>query len=420
MEELLKPPFRRNSREEFEEKHLTGYAVRSIQASRLYENNYEKCEFRTEFQRDRDRIIHSRAFKRLMDKTQVYMTLQGDHYRNRLSHTLEVAQIAKSIASCLGLNQDLVEAIALGHDLGHTPFGHAVEDIIHDLLPDEGFKHNYQGVMVVDILENKDFKEVEFGLNLTNYTRYGILRHTKVDKNLYTYNSGNDNLVSSNEYKSIEAELVAKVDTLTYLYHDLDDAIKSKNIFNDMRTNDKKTFEGFFKELNRILKIAHEISGLKYSSIKYSLDDYSSNVLLKTMVNDLMNGTALNINANNITTIDHVKAFTDDIVKFEMFGNTFIDLKECLKEYVYSSPLANQMDTKATYIIHKLYDSFVRNPKQLPYRTRHLYERAQAGEVNPNRLDSGYKLTSERVICNYISGMTDRYALENYKRMFES
>lgn len=221
-------------------------------------------------------------------------------------------------------------------------------------------------------------------------------------------------------YLSIEAELVKKVDTLTYLYHDLDDAIKNKNIFNDMRINDKKTFEKFFKELNRILKIAHEAAGLTFKSIKYSLDDYSSNVLLKTMITDLMSGTSTNINNNNICTIEQVREFSGEIVKFDTFGDTFIDLKNCLGEYVYSSPLANQMDTKATYIVHKLYDSFIKNPQQLPYRTRQLYGMAKIGEVNSKRLDAGYTLTPERVICNYISGMTDRYALENYKRMFEA
>lgn len=420
MEERFKPPFKRDAREEFEEKHLAGYAVRSVDATRLYNDGYKKCDFRTEFQRDRDRIIHSRAFKRLMDKTQVYMTLQGDHYRNRLSHTLEVAQIARSIASCLGLNPDLVEAIALGHDLGHTPFGHAVEDIIHDLLPEDGFKHNYQGVMVVDILESKDFKESPYGLNLTNHTRYGILNHTKTDKIIPIYNLAKDNLVSSNKYKSIESDLVGKVDTLTYLYHDLDDAIKNKNIFDDMRTNDKKTFEKFHKELNRILKIAHETSGLPFKDIKFSLDDYSSSVLLKTMIEDLISGTSKNINKHNINSLEQVRICSEKIVEFETFEKTFFDLKDCLKEYVYSSPLANQMDTKAKYIVHKLFDSFMNNPKQLPYRTRELYEKSKSKEEDICRLDSGYRLTPKRVICNYISGMTDRYALENYKRMFEA
>lgn len=420
MEKILYPPFKRNSREDFEEKHLAGYAIRSNSANRLYQYNYKKCDFRTEFQRDRDRIIHSRAFKRLMDKTQVYMTLQGDHYRNRLSHTLEVAQIARSIASCLGLNADLVEAIALGHDLGHTPFGHAVEDILNDLLPEEGFKHNYQGIMIIDILEKKDYNETPCGLNLTNHTRYGILHHTKTNGSEHIYNSKDDNLITSDEYKSIEAQLVAKVDTLTYLYHDLDDAIKNKNIFNDMRVNDKKTFEKFLKELNEILKTACDISNIPFEKIKYSLDNYSSNTLLKTMITDLISGTAKNIEKNDINSIEKVKKFNGEIAQFGAFDDTFPKLKKFLGLYVYSSPLAQQMDTKAEYIVHKLFDSFIHNPEQLPYSTREMYKKAERRELGFERLDSGYELTPERVICNYISGMTDRYALENYKRMFEA
>ena len=159
----------RENIEKIEENTLAKYAIKSKNATRLYMENYKPCTRRTEFERDKDRIIYSLAFKRLMEKTQVYMTNQGDHYTNRLSHTLEVTQISRSVASSLGLNQNLIEAISLGHDLGHTPFGHAVESILNKKLTEEGFAHNYQSVLVVDLLENKKIGEMTIESKTQNF-----------------------------------------------------------------------------------------------------------------------------------------------------------------------------------------------------------------------------------------------------------
>ena len=211
-----------------------------------------------------------------MEKTQVYMTNQGDHYTNRLSHTLEVTQISRSVASSLGLNQNLIEAISLGHDLGHTPFGHAVESILNKKLPEEGFAHNYQSVLVVDLLENKKFKnnETQNGINLTNYVRYGILHHTKPVKSINTYNRFNDNISVSRQYHSIESELVNKIDTLAYLYHDLEDAINNKNIFSPRLffVFPDANFEGWKKKINHRPTVHDGFSSLGTLNRHFLLD----------------------------------------------------------------------------------------------------------------------------------------------------
>lgn len=410
----------RQDLENKEEDFLAPYAIKSKNASRLYLDNYVPCPRRTEFERDKDRIIYSLAFKRLMEKTQVYMTHQGDHYTNRLSHTLEVTQISRSIATSLGLNAYLSEAIALGHDLGHTPFGHAVEDVLNNNI-ENGFEHNIQSVLVVDYLENKNFNNIEApcGLNLTNYTRYGILHHTKLPKDNNIYTLSNDNIANSTKYKSIEADLVCKIDTLAYLYHDLEDAIKNKNILQEMKLNDKKQYSNFLKELNFFTSEASKILNIKYVPIIDLWDDYNSNTILKAMIKDLIIGTQEQIRNLKIKTVEDVKQYNISIAEYSSFKNIFNDYKEFMKKYIYRSPIACQMDTKAKYIANRLFESFNSNPEQLPYRTRNKYNEAKNGVVFVNRRDNGYDITPSRVIANYIAGMTDRYALENYKRMFE-
>lgn len=414
---------KREEIEEKEDKCLESYAIRSRNASRLYTNNYEPCPRRTEFERDKDRIIYSRAFKRLMEKTQVYLTNEGDHYTNRLSHTLEVTQIARSVAKTLGLNENLTEAIALGHDLGHTPFGHAVEDVLDkNLASEDGFEHNYQSVLVVDRLEVKKYynEEAPCGLNLTNYTRYGILHHTKVKNKIKAYNWGNDCIAFSNEYRSIEAELVNKIDTLTYCFHDLDDAIKNKNLLQDMKINNPDLYENFLKELNKYTEISCNVIGKPYEKIKDLWNDYNPNIILKAMIHDLITGTQKQIDNLKISSIDDVKNAPKTIASFDVFNGEFENYKKnFITKYIYDAPLICQMDTKAKLVAEKLYDSFKSNYKQLPYSTRTKFENARNWDINLNRVDSGYSITPSRVVANYIAGMTDRYALENYKRMFD-
>ncbi|MCK9443110.1 MAG: deoxyguanosinetriphosphate triphosphohydrolase [Tissierellaceae bacterium] len=201
-----------NIRQEIEEReriNLSPYAMLSVNSQGRKEIE-EKCSIRTDFQRDRDRIIHSKSFRRLKHKTQVFIAPEGDHYRTRLTHTLEVSQIGRTIGRALGLNEDLIEAIALGHDLGHTPFGHTGERILNQLNPN-GFRHNEQSVRVVDFLEHKNDK---MGLNLTYEVREGIRNHT-----------------GSNQSQTLEGQVVKYADRIAYINHDIDDAIRAGVLF---------------------------------------------------------------------------------------------------------------------------------------------------------------------------------------------
>lgn len=416
----------RTDLEKIEEDTLAPYAIKSHNATRLYMDNYIPCNRRTEFERDKDRIIYSLAFKRLMEKTQVYVTNEGDHYTNRLSHTLEVTQIARSVASSLGLNSCLAESIALGHDLGHTPFGHAVENALKNKLIEvhqDGFEHNYQNVLVVDYLENKDFTNVEeapYGINLTNYTRYGILHHTKIKDNVKAYRASYDDIAIGTKYKSLEAELVNKIDTIAYLFHDLEDAILNTKILQDMKLNDKKQFKNFLDTLNFYTAIACDINKIKYHPIKDLWEDYNSNTILKAMIKDLINGTQEQIKQQKIASIQDIQESKINIADFSKFKEHFKSFKDdFVTKYIYQSPIANQMDTKAQLIANRLYGSFLKKYEQLPYRTRELYNNAPNAQNDSKRKDDGYEITKERVIINYIAGMTDRYALVNYRRMFE-
>lgn len=413
----------RENTETLEANILAPYAVKSKGATRLYVENYKSCPRRTEFERDKDRIIYSLAFKRLMEKTQVYMTHQGDHYTNRLSHTLEVAQISRSVAASLGLNQNLVEAIALGHDIGHTPFGHAVEAVLRGKLPEEGFDHNYQSVLVSDLLERKFEKngEAPYGINLTNYTRYGILHHTTLkNKEHKPYKSNDDVIAINNTFRSIEAELVNKIDTLAYLYHDLEDAIKNKNILQDMKLNNNALFKDFLMQLNFYTEESCKITNQNFKEIKDLWEDYNPNTILKAMIKDLIEGTQKQIEEQGIHSIDDVKNAKNNIAEYDRLKDLVKNFKNVfMTNFIYKSPIAVQMDTKAIFIAEKLFDSFKENYMQLPYRTRQLYENVRDGESFKNRKDDGYKITPNRVIANYIAGMTDRYAMEIYKRMFE-
>lgn len=200
----------REQLEQIEDERLTPRATRSAGARRVRPD--ESCELRTEFQRDRDRIIHTKSFRRLMHKTQVFIAPAGDHYRTRLTHTLEVTQIARTIGRALGLNEDLIEAIGMGHDLGHTPFGHAGERALAEVFP--GFRHNEQSLRVVEHLENNGL-----GLNLTEPVRNGILRHSK----------GRSSIMESHRHDpdTLEGEVLKLSDGIAYMNHDLDDAIRA-------------------------------------------------------------------------------------------------------------------------------------------------------------------------------------------------
>ncbi len=333
----------RRQLEALEEKILSPYATLSAR-SRGRQRPEPECELRTAFQRDRDRIIHSKAFRRLKHKTQVFLSPGGDHYRTRLTHTLEVAQIARSMARALRLNEDLTEAIALGHDLGHTPFGHAGEAVLNELHP-EGFRHYEQSLRVVDFLE-KDGQ----GLNLTWEVRDGILKHSK----------GKGPILPRNTEKlaaTLEGQLVRVADIIAYLNHDLDDALRGEVI----------------KEKD-IPPDCVKILGTRHSE------------RINTMVTSLVRRTLK---------ADDGKLHLDEDVVYAMDL-----LRDFLFKRVYEAPVVYQEFVKAKKLLRELYFYFLENG--LPW----------AKEIYP----AGTPLHQK--VCDFIAGMTDRYALALFEKIF--
>ncbi|MBI4699273.1 MAG: deoxyguanosinetriphosphate triphosphohydrolase [Nitrospirae bacterium] len=299
-------------------------------------------EIRTCFQRDRDRIIHSKAFRRLKHKTQVFLAPRGDHYRTRLTHTLEVSQIARTIARALRLNEDLTEAIALGHDLGHTPFGHAGEDVLREIYA-EGFEHYEQSLRVVDILERNGQ-----GLNLTYEVRDGILKHSKGKGKIFS---------DPGEISTLEGEAVRISDIIAYVNHDLDDAMRAGVL--------KKT-------------------SLPQESLKIG-DTQSRRI--DTMVKDV-------IYTSQAGGLKEIKMSRD--IKRITYA-----LREFLFANIYESETTKREFQKAKKIIHDLYDYYIKHTdevfKEIPKET------------------IGKK---ERIVCDFIAGMTDRFALAMYEKLF--
>jgi len=337
--------FIRKEKEALEEKILSPFAAKSkYSKGRLHPE--KECEIRTCFERDRDRIIHSKAFRRLKHKTQVFLAPKGDHYRTRLTHTLEVAQIARTIAKALKLNEDLTEAIALGHDLGHTPFGHAGEEVLNELLP-EGFKHNEQSLRVVDILE-KNGK----GLNLTLEVRDGILNHSK----------GKGPVFSEKEKPlTLEAEVVRISDIIAYVNHDTDDAIRAGLI----------TIEDLPEMVKKRLGLSHS---------------ERINALVKSVI---------------LTTKEANKKA---ILIEEKCLEALIALRDFLFEKIYFSPVVRREFEKAKKILTSLFEFYYKNFEKIEYFQK-------ASQIFAN-------LPKERIIADYISGMTDRFALYQYFELF--
>ena len=327
----------RIQREEWEKEKLSPYATFS-QNTMGRKISEEKCEVRTEFQRDRDRIIHSKAFRRLKHKTQVFIAPEGDHFRTRLTHTLEVAQIGRTLARALNLNEDLIEAIALGHDLGHTPFGHTGERVLNNLHP-QGFKHNEQSIRVIDFLEHKDGK---IGLNLTYEVREGILNHTGDDIS-----------------KTLEGQILKFADRIAYINHDIDDAIRAEVI----------SQEDLPRDCIEVLGSTH-------------------GVRINTMIVDIIKNSMKN---NNIS-------MSKDI------GDKTNKLREFMFENVYLNKKAKTEEDKTEYIISELYKYYTKNKDKLPLEHLQIYQNIDA------------KL--EDIICDYIAGMTDRYAVNIFTNIF--
>ncbi len=324
----------REELEQRERENLSPYAALSVN-SRGRDREEPPCDIRPVYQRDRDRILHSKSFRRLKDKTQVFLSPVGDHYRTRLTHVLEVSQIARTIAKALRLNEELTEAIALGHDLGHTPFGHAGERMLNELV-EGGFRHNEQSVRIVEILE-KDGQ----GLNLTWEVRDGILNH-KTDGHPST----------------LEGCVVRLSDKIAYINHDIDDAIRA----NIMREEDIPT------------------------TLRAALGG-STRERLNTLIHDTI-----------ISSRER-----EEIAMSEPVQMAMQDLRQFMFDHVYTNPVAKGEENKAKELLERLFAHYLTHPDELGHTQIAMRE---AGEP------------LDRVICDYIAGMTDQFAVEKHNEIF--
>jgi len=365
---------------------LAPYAMKSYNTrGRAYREN--EHPYRSAYQRDRDRIIHSAAFRRLEYKTQVFVNHEGDYYRTRLTHTIEVAQIARTIAQALRLNVDLTEAIALAHDLGHTPFGHSGEEALNDLMAKfGGFNHNLQGLRVVDVLEERypDFP----GLNLTWEVREGIVKHSSAfDK------AGKIKELAPNEKPTLETQIVDIADEIAYDNHDLDDGLTS-GLIKESDLEKLQIWENILKDISK-----------KYGKIDPERRKYLIvRSLIDIQVTDLIRRTEERLNKLKPRSSKEVKNLDKKIVSFSTQMSVLRSpLREFLMENLYHHYRVIRMSNKAKHFIQELFRLYIDRPDALPI---HIQKRIA---IDGKR----------RSVCDYIAGMTDRYALDEYKKLFD-
>jgi len=345
--------------------------------------------FRSPFQRDRDRVIHCHAFRRLEYKTQVFVYHEGDHYRTRLTHSIEVAQISRTIARALGLNEDLSEAIALAHDLGHPPFGHSGEKVLNSLMAkDGGFEHNAHSLRLVDELEKRypGFN----GLNLTWETRDGIAKHSS-EHDIHTP----EGEFTDNLRPCLEAQIVDLADEIAYNNHDIDDGISSGMLEADA-----------LKEVE-LWQSKREEARARSNTLDEKILTYQTIIgIINAQVTDLVALMIRRIEENNINSLEDVRRRKGLIAGFSPeMDRMNIELKAFLMKNLYHHYRVIRMADKAERIISELFRAYVREPKLLP-------------PGNYARVESG-KVPQKRVICDYIAGMTDRFALKEYGRLFD-
>jgi len=371
-----------------EEQWLAAYAMRS-KDTRGRQHPEPEDPFRTVYRRDRDRIIHSTAFRRLEYKTQVFVNHEGDYYRTRLTHTLEVAQIAVSIARLLRLNEDLVDTVALAHDLGHPPFGHAGEDALRDLMKGQGgFDHNIQGLRIVDLLEERypGFP----GLNLSWEVRESINKHRTPYNHL-----GLEVALDPQTSSLLESQIADIADEIAYDNHDLDDGLTSGLIKED----DLKELALWEQARDAVETRAPKKMGAeirKYQIIRE---------LINRQINDLVQESCRQLGRHQIESIADVRACRDRLIGFSAGMQ---ELRKPLKAFLWTNLYhhyrVNRMADKAKRFITELFQVYLKKPEQLPNTTRSRIERGE----NP-----------ARVVCDYIAGMTDRYCLEEYRKLFD-
>lgn len=375
----------RKELEQQESERLAPYAMAS-RDSRGREFPEEEHLYRTSYQRDRDRIIHTTAFRRLEYKTQVFIITEGDYYRTRLTHTIEVAQIGRTIARALRANEDLTEAICLAHDLGHGPFGHSGEETLNQLMADfGGFDHNHQSLRIVEELEHRfpDF----FGLNLSWEVREGILKHES------EYDRGAAFAFDPDKRGTLECQIVNAADEIAYSTADLDDGFRSGMITPD-QLSDVTLWNEVIEEL-----------GIDFCA---GLSDIDRHRIIRRLVGkevtDLIQATNELLQKSNIQTVNDLRDLPFNAVTHsEAMQARNRELKNFLYENLYRHWRVMRMASKAHRFLTQLFELFVAEPRLLPWQTQVRSE----------------KETLQRVVCDYVAGMTDRYALREYQKLFD-
>lgn len=367
---------------------LARFAARSSN-SRGRRHNESYKDDRPAFERDRDRIIHCAAFRRLEYKTQVFVNHEGDYYRTRLTHSLEVAQIGRGIARRLHLNEDLVEALALAHDLGHTPFGHTGEDVLNRLMGKfGGFEHNRQSLRIVELLEERypDFP----GLNLSWECREGIIKHSSD----YDCASRDDTVEFEADRKpTLEAQIIDLADEIAYNNHDIDDGLKAGFI----SLEELSTVELWQTTWERV--------GNKFPGLAVDRQIYQTiSHLIGSLIEDLVITTSMQLQQNRIDSLESVRRHPLRLVSFSaQLQQRNRELKGFLYRRLYRHYKVERMRVKAERFLTLLFESYLETPSLLPFQYQQRFERHGR----------------ERVICDYLASMTDRFALDEYKRLFE-
>ena len=370
--------------EKAEDEVLAPFAIHSrLSKGRKYQE--EEPSYRTCFQRDRDRIIHTSAFRRLEYKTQVFINYEGDYYRTRLTHELEVAQIGRTIARALGGNEDLVEAICLAHDLGHPPFGHSGEVVLSRLMKDHGcFDHNKHSLRIVTFLERRfpDFP----GLNLTMEVLEGIVKHET------EYDASDASEYDPSLRGHLEAQITNVADELAYTAHDLDDGLRSGMITPPMLAG---------MPIWEIL-----LENIRWKGVQ--LDDLTRHCLIRKLigmeVTDIVETTESNLTRNNVQSVIELQKLPYNVVSIsEEMRHRNREIKDFLYKNLYRHYRVVRMAVKAERIITELFNAYLNNPTTLPYHVQ--------ADITERGL--------ERTICDYLAGMTDRYAIDEYQKLFD-
>lgn len=374
---------------------LAAYAAHA-EHSRGRRHPEPKPEYRSEYQRDRDRIVHSTAFRRLVYKTQVFVNHEGDLYRTRLTHSLEVAQIARTAARALKLNEELSEAICLAHDLGHTPFGHAGQDALNDCMADfGGFEHNLQSLRVVDELE-EHYAEFD-GLNLTFECREGILKHCSYNNALLLGDVGERFI--NRQQPGLEAQLANFADEIAYNNHDVEDGIRA-GLIDIEQLLAVPLFRGYFDAVRAKYP---DLAGrrLVYEILRR---------MINHLVSDLIDSSAARLSSAGVRSIAEVRSHPKALIGFSDATREMNHaLKSFLREQLYKHYKVRRMTAKAQRVVRELFGAFFNDPGLMPdehaARTQLDLVKGPAGRA--------------RVVADYIAGMTDRYAILEHSRLFE-